>query len=126
MAWKSSVNELIEPMLKSLKKEGKVDFDDGALVSTQNTDPKILITKSDGSYLYLTTDIATVLNRLEKNDFDTTLYVVDARQKLHFIQLFETIKYFDFPEREYKHIDFGTINDDKGNPSEQEKAEQKN
>ena len=88
----SSVNELIEPMLKSLKKEGKVDFDDGALVSTQNTDPKILITKSDGSYLYLTTDIATVLNRLEKNDFDTTLYVVDARQKLHFIQLFETIK----------------------------------
>ena len=40
----SSVNELIEPMLKSLKKEGKVDFDDGALVSTQNTDPKILIT----------------------------------------------------------------------------------
>ena len=112
----SSVNELIEPMLKSLKKEGKVDFDDGALVSTQNTDPKILITKSDGSYLYLTTDIATVLNRLEKNDFDTTLYVVDARQKLHFIQLFETIKYFDFPEREYKHIDFGTINDDKGKP----------
>ncbi len=112
----SSVNELIEPMLKSLKKEGKVDFDDGALVSTQNTDPKILITKSDGSYLYLTTDIATVLNRLEKNDFDTTLYVVDARQKLHFIQLFETIKYFDFPKREYKHIDFGTINDDKGKP----------
>ena len=112
----SSVNELIEPMLKSLKKEGKVDFDDGALVSTQNTDPKILITKSDGSYLYLTTDIATVLSRLEKNDFDTTLYVVDARQKLHFIQLFETIKYFDFPEREYKHIDFGTINDDKGKP----------
>ena len=112
----SSVNKLIEPMLKSLKKEGKVDFDDGALVSTQNTDPKILITKSDGSYLYLTTDIATVLNRLEKNDFDTTLYVVDARQKLHFIQLFETIKYFDFPAREYKHIDFGTINDDKGKP----------
>tara|TARA_B100000427_G_scaffold327769_1_gene339271 strand:+ start:859 stop:2496 length:1638 start_codon:yes stop_codon:yes gene_type:complete len=112
----SSVNELIEPMLMSLKKEGKVDFDDGALVSTQNTDPKILITKSDGSYLYLTTDIATVLNRLEKNDFDTTLYVVDARQKLHFIQLFETIKYFDFPKREYKHIDFGTINDDKGKP----------
>jgi len=112
----SSVNELIEPMLKSLKKEGKIDFDDGALVSTQNTDPKILITKSDGSYLYLTTDIATVLNRLEKNDFDTTLYVVDARQKLHFIQLFETIKFFDFPEREYKHIDFGTINDDKGKP----------
>ncbi len=112
----SSVNELIEPMIKSLKKEGKIDFDDGALVSTQDKEPKILITKSDGSYLYLTTDIATILNRLEKNDFDTALYVVDGRQKLHFIQLFETVKYFNFPEKEYKHIEFGTINDEKGKP----------
>ena len=46
-----SVNELIEPMIESLKKEGKVELDDNALVSTQNTDPKILIAKSDGSYL---------------------------------------------------------------------------
>ena len=112
----SSVNELIEPMIKSLKKEGKIDFDEGALVSTQDKEPKILITKSDGSYLYLTTDIATILNRLEKNDFDTALYVVDGRQKLHFIQLFETVKYFNFPEKEYKHIEFGTINDEKGKP----------
>ncbi len=112
----SSVNELIEPMLESLKKEGKVELDEGALVSTQKTEPKILITKSDGSYLYLTTDIATVLDRLEKIDFDTVLYVVDARQKLHFIQLFETIEYFNFPKREYKHVEFGTINDEKGKP----------
>ena len=66
--------------------------------------------------LYLTTDIATIKNRLEKNDFDTTFYVVDARQKLHFIQLFETVEYFNFPKREYKHIEFGTINDEKGKP----------
>ena len=112
----SSVNELIAPMLKSLEKDGKVDFDEGALVSTQDTEPKILITKSDGSYLYLTTDIATILNRLENYDFDSTLYVVDARQKLHFIQLFKTIEYFNFPKREYKHVDFGTINDEKGKP----------
>ena len=112
----SSVNELIEPMLESLKKEGKVELDEGALVSTQKTEPKILITKSDGSYLYLTTDIATVLDRLEKIEFDTVLYVVDARQKLHFIQLFETIEYFNFPKREYKHVEFGTINDEKGKP----------
>ena len=60
----SSVNELIEPMLESLKKEGKVELDEGALVSTQETEPKILITKSDGSYLYLTNDIATVIDGL--------------------------------------------------------------
>tara|TARA_Y100001970_G_scaffold217899_1_gene267033 strand:+ start:1278 stop:2915 length:1638 start_codon:yes stop_codon:yes gene_type:complete len=112
----SDVNELIEPMIKSLKKEGKVDLDDNALVSTEDSDPKILIAKSDGSYLYLTTDIATILNRIENYDFDTTLYVVDARQKLHFIQLFQTIEYFNFPKREYKHLEFGTINDEKGKP----------
>jgi len=112
----SDVNELIEPMIESLKKEEKVDLDDNALVSTQDADPKILIAKSDGSYLYLTTDIATILNRLENYDFDTTLYVVDARQKLHFIQLFQTIEYFNFPKREYKHVEFGTINDENGKP----------
>jgi len=112
----SDVNELIEPMIDSLKKEGKITLDDNALVSTENTEPKILIAKSDGSYLYLTTDLATILNRLNNNDFDIALYVVDSRQKLHFEQLFQTIEYFNFPKREYKHIDFGTINDMEGKP----------
>ena len=112
----SDVNELIEPMIKTLEKDGKIVLDDNALVSAQDTDPKILIAKSDGSYLYLTTDLATIINRLKKNDFDTSLYVVDSRQKLHFDQLFQTVEYFNFPKREYKHIDFGTINDIDGKP----------
>ena len=112
----SDVNELIEPMIKSLEKDGKIVLDDNALVSSQDTDPKILIAKSDGSYLYLTTDLATIIDRLEKNDFDISLYVVDSRQKLHFDQLFQTVEYFNFPKREYKHIDFGTINDIEGKP----------
>jgi len=112
----SDVNELIGPMIESLKKENKVAIDDGALISTQDTDPKILIAKSDGSYLYLTTDLATIINRINKNDFDTTLYVVDNRQKLHFNQLLETVKYFDFPKRNYKHVEFGTINNMEGKP----------
>ena len=112
----SDVNELIEPMIESLKKEGKLLVDDNALISSQETDPKILISKSDGSYLYLTTDLATILNRLETNDFDITLYVVDSRQKLHFEQLFKTVEYFNFPKRDYKHIEFGTINDSEGKP----------
>jgi arginyl-tRNA synthetase len=112
----SSVNHLIEPMIQSLKKEGRVDYDDGALVSTEDVEPKILITKSDGSYLYLTTDLATILDRLDNNDFDTTLYVVDSRQKLHFEQLFKTVEYFNFEKRDFKHVDFGTINDEEGKP----------
>ena len=112
----SDVNELIEPMIKSLKKEGKLQIDDNALVSTQDEDPKILIAKSDGSYLYLTTDLATIIDRLNNNDFDIALYVVDSRQKLHFNQLFKTVEYFDFPKRDYQHIDFGTINNMEGKP----------
>ena len=112
----SDVNNIIKPMIEKLTKEKKITLDDGALVSTQEKDPKILIAKSDGSYLYLTTDLGTVLNRLENYQHDIVLYVVDNRQKLHFEQLFESIKYFNFPEKEYEHVGFGTVNDEKGNP----------
>ncbi len=112
----SDVNGLIEPMIEDLMKKGKVEYDDNAIVSSQEVDPKILITKSDGSYLYLTTDLGTVLNRLENYEHDIVLYVVDNRQKFHFEQLFESIEYFDFPEKKYEHVGFGTVNDEKGNP----------
>ena len=69
----SDVNNIIKPMIEKLTKEKKITLDDGALVSTQEKDPKILITKSDGSYLYLTTDLGTVLNRLENYPHDVVL-----------------------------------------------------
>ncbi len=112
----SDVNDLIPDMLEDLKSKNKISFDDGAYISSLKTDPKILITKSDGSYLYLTTDLATVLDRLENFEFDKTLYIVDKRQKLHFEQLFLSLEYFDFPTKEYEHISFGTVNDADGNP----------
>ena len=112
----SDVNKLIKPMVEDLIKRKKVEYNDGAIVSCQESDPRILITKSDGSYLYLTTDLGTILNRLEKNPYDAALYVVDNRQKLHFEQLFSSIEYFDFPKKEYAHVSFGTINDEDGNP----------
>ena len=112
----SDVNNLIPELIKDLDKKGKISIDNGAYVSNFKSEPKILITKSDGSYLYLTTDLATVINRIEKSDFDKTLYVVDKRQKLHFEQLFDSLDYFEFEKREYEHISFGTINDANGNP----------
>ena len=112
----SDVNGLIPEIIENLETNGKISIDDGAYVSNFESEPKILITKSDGSYLYLTTDIATVKNRLLKSDFDKTLYVVDKRQKLHFQQLFKSLDYFEFDKREYEHISFGTINDANGNP----------
>jgi len=112
----STVNDLIPDMLKELKKNNKIEEDEGAFISSQLTDPRILITKTDGSYLYITTDLATVLLRNKRIPHKKVFYVTDNRQKLHFKQLFESLKFFDFPSKEYTHVGFGTINDTNGNP----------
>ena len=112
----STVNELIPDMLIKLEEDSKIEKDGGAYISSQITDPRILITKSDGSYLYITTDLATVLLRNEKINHDKVLYVTDTRQNLHFEQLFQSLEFFNFPAKKYVHVGFGTINDANGNP----------
>tara|TARA_Y100000996_G_scaffold382070_1_gene337039 strand:- start:841 stop:2481 length:1641 start_codon:yes stop_codon:yes gene_type:complete len=112
----SDVNNLIPDMIESLVQNKKVIDDDGALISAENTEPKILITKSDGSYLYITTDLATILYRQNNIGYDKVLYVVDNRQSLHFKQLFDSIKFFNFNNLEHEHISYGTLNDSEGNP----------
>lgn len=112
----SDVNNLIAPMINDLVNNKKVIKDEGALISSENVDPKILITKSDGSYLYITTDLATVLYRKKYLPYDKAYYIVDSRQSLHFKQLFSSINYFEFSNAEHEHIAYGTINDAKGNP----------
>tara|TARA_Y100000748_G_scaffold237602_1_gene201620 strand:+ start:786 stop:2426 length:1641 start_codon:yes stop_codon:yes gene_type:complete len=112
----SDVNSLIPGMIKDLVEKKKVKDDNGALISTENTEPKILITKSDGSYLYITTDLATILYRQNNIGYDKALYIVDNRQSLHFKQLFDSIKFFDFNNLEHQHISYGTLNDSDGNP----------
>ena len=112
----STVNEFIPDMLKKLEEDCKIEKDGGAYISSQITDPRILITKSDGSYLYITTDLATVLLRNEKINHNKVLYVTDTRQNLHFEQLFQSLEFFNFPKKEYVHVGFGTINDANGYP----------
>jgi len=111
----SDVNSLIEPMLEDLKKDGKIIEDGNALISSEKTEPRILITKSDGSYLYITTDLATTLFRQKNIPYDKALYVVDKRQTLHFQQLFSSIKYFGFNNNQHEHVAYGTMNDKNGN-----------
>ena len=57
----SDVVEETNLVVVKATEEGKVKKDSGALISTEEAEPPILITKSDGSYLYLTTDLGTVL-----------------------------------------------------------------
>ena len=115
--WKgeSTVNKIISPMIEELIKEKKVIENDGAKVANINIDPPILIEKSDGSSLYMTTDLATIVER-EEEGFDEIIYVVDNRQKNHFKQLFECVNYFSFSEAKLIHVGFGTINGKDGKP----------
>ena len=115
--WKgeSTVNKIMSPMIEGLIKEKKVIENDGAKVANINIDPPILIEKSDGSSLYMTTDLATILER-EEEGFDEIIYVVDNRQKNHFKQLFECVNYFSFSEAKLIHVGFGTINGKDGKP----------
>jgi len=112
----SDVNDLIPGMIDDLVKNKKVIKDEGALISAEDVDPKVLITKSDGSYLYITTDLATILYRQKNIPYDKAFYIVDNRQSLHFKQLFDSIKFFEFNDLYHEHISYGTLNDSDGNP----------
>jgi arginyl-tRNA synthetase len=71
-------------------------------------DNPFLIQKSDGAFLYGTTDLATVQYRVEHFRADTAVYVTDARQQMHFNQLFATVKRWGLPIR-LEHVWFGAI-----------------
>lgn len=102
-------------VIDDAKLKNKIVDDNGALLSKEPSDPPILLTKSDGSYLYITTDLGTVYFREQNGNFDKYLYVVDQRQSNHFIQLFKTVKYFELSSSEFLHVSYGTVNgqDDK-------------
>lgn len=85
----------------------------------KNPMPPAIIRKYNGSALYATTDIATVLMRNEMfKDVDRIEYIVDARQKTHFIQVFRVCKMAGIspPKQELIHIGYGTMNGKDGKP----------
>ena len=119
----STVVEIIPEMITELKMDNLITLDDGALISTQDSEPPILILKRDGTYLYMTTDLATVLDREKSVSPDFYFYIVDSRQGEHFKQLFSSVKYFNFSDSEFEHIGFGTINDSEGKPFKTRKGD---
>lgn len=74
-----------------------------------------IVRKSDGAFMYATTDIATALYRKSEFDADRSVYVVDERQNLHFTQLF-TVSAFLGIELEFDFVGFGTILGKDGKP----------
>ncbi len=119
----SSVSDRLAPLVTSLEQSGTARESDGALIidiaAPDDTKemPPLLLTRRDGSYLYSTTDLATIAMRVDEG-YDLVLYVVDARQGLHFEQVFRGARRAGIagPGVELEHVAFGTVNGTDGKP----------
>jgi arginyl-tRNA synthetase len=123
--WKgeSDVDHLIGPMVEELKAKGLLVEDQGALivrVSRQGDRrelPPLLVVSSEGSAMYGTTDLATILDRKQNFDPHLALYCVDQRQADHFEIVFRAAYLADYAaEGALEHIGFGTMNGTDGKP----------
>ena len=97
-------------IVHELLKLGIAENSQGAVV-VQN--PKIseepfLIRKSDGAFLYGTTDLAALVSRIRDLKVQRIIYVTDGRQQLHFQWLFDTAKRWG-KTVQLEHVWFGTI-----------------
>ena len=72
--------------------------------------PPAIITKSDGTSIYLTRDIAAALYRKKTYDFNKCIYVVASQQDLHFQQLFKVIELMGYDwAQDMIHVNFGMV-----------------
>ena len=111
-------------MVEDLKNRGLAVMSEGAWVvpvaeeSDKKEIPPMILVKSDGSAIYATTDLATMVQRMQDWAPDKMLYVTDKRQNLHFEQVFRAARKSGIvkPETELEHIGFGTMNGKDGKP----------
>jgi arginyl-tRNA synthetase len=123
--WKgeSDANDLIGPMVEQLEAKGLLVEDQGArIVRVSREDdkqdvPPLLVVSSEGSAMYGTTDLATIVDRRQSFDPHLILYCVDQRQALHFETVFRAAYLAGYAqEGSLEHIGFGTMNGTDGKP----------
>lgn len=122
-AGESSYSEELGPVVDDLVKRGVAEESDGALVvRVEGIEEPCIIRKSDGGFLYATTDMAAIRRRVGKLGGDRVVYCVDARQGLHFKQVFGaadkagyTLKK-DGRRARLQHAAFGMVLGDDGRP----------
>ena len=120
----SDAQPYIPAMVEDLQKRGIAVQSEGAWVIpvAEETDkkevPPCILVKSDGSAIYATTDLATMVQRMQDWNPDKMLYVTDKRQNLHFEQIFRAAKKSGIvnPETEMEHVGHGTMNGADGKP----------
>ncbi len=120
----SDADPYIPAMVEDLKARGIAVQSEGAWVIpvAQEDDrkemPPCILVKSDGSSIYATTDLATLVQRMRDWHPDKVLYVTDKRQNLHFEQVFRAARKAGIvpPETQLEHVGFGTMNGADGRP----------
>ena len=103
-----------ENVVKELEEKGKVTESEGAKIvnlEDQGIETPAIIKKSDGSSIYASRDLAAIIYRAKKYDYDKCLYVVGYEQNLYFKQVFAVAKYL-VDEKYYKgliHVSYGLV-----------------
>ena len=108
----SFYNDLMPDVLEELKEKNIAKEDQGALVVFFEEDklPPALVQKKDGSFLYATSDLATIKFRKNELNVDKAVYVTDERQQNHFKQVFEISEMLGVPYNyEKSHVYFGIM-----------------
>ena len=120
----SDADPYIPAMVKMMQDKGFAYKSEGALVVDVKEEsdtapiPPCIILKSDGSAIYETTDLATLVQREQDFHPDRVMYVVDKRQGLHFERVFRCARKTGVvrPETDLSFIGFGTVNGKDGKP----------
>ena len=123
--WKgeSDADPYIERVLSALSEKALLEHSDGAQIvrvareADKKEIPPVIMVNSEGAVGYHATDVATILDRVETQNPDRILYVVDNRQALHFEQVFRAAAAAAFfPEDRLEHLGFGTMQGKDGKP----------
>jgi len=121
----STYNESLPDVVDTLREKGFAVESDGAMCvfaegfKNKQGDPlPFIIQKSDGAYLYATTDLAALRYRVDELEADAIVYVTDSRQKLHFEMLFAVAKMAGWvgDDLELSHVMFGSVLGEDGAP----------
>jgi arginyl-tRNA synthetase len=120
LAGESFYSDKMDRVLDVLEEKGLLKESDGArIVDLSAFDmPPALITKKDGSTLYITRDIAAAIYRKDHYGFYKNLYIVASQQNLHFKQWFKIIELLGLDwSDDCVHIPFGLVSLDDGTMS---------
>lgn len=122
-AGESFYSDKMPRVLDELKEKGLLKESQGAQVVDLEDKGlgTALITKSDGSTLYITRDIAAAIYRKETYDFYKNIYVVASQQDLHFAQWIEIVEMLGYDwARDCVHVPFGMVSLEEGTMSTRE------